>query len=46
MDAQELTRDYNDKRIHVEFADGVSEDIFVAMVPNSHCHEECDGGCV
>ena len=43
MEAQELTRGYNEKRIHVEFVDGVSEDIFVVVVSNFRCHEECDG---
>jgi len=43
VDAQEPTRGYHDKRIHVEWVDGVSEDIFVVMVSNSLCHEECDG---
>ncbi len=43
MNVQELTRAYSDKRLPVEFIDGVSEGILVIMVSNSHCHEECDG---
>jgi len=43
MTAEKLTRDYNDKRLPVEFVDGVTEEIFVVMVSNSHCHDECDG---
>jgi len=43
MNAQEPRRDCNDKQLRVEFIDGVSAEVFVAMVSNSHCHEECDG---
>ncbi len=43
MSADHLTPEFNDKRIHVVFIDGVHEDILVNLVSNSHCHDECDG---
>lgn len=43
VSTQDLTSEYNDKRLYVEFVDGAAEEILVVFVSNSHCHEECDG---
>jgi hypothetical protein len=43
LTTDQLTPEFNDKRLRIEFVDGTSEEILVAMVSNSHCHDECDG---
>jgi hypothetical protein len=43
LNVQGLPRDGNDKRLRVEFIDGVSEGTFVVMLSNSPCQERCDG---
>ena len=45
MTVDQLTREYNHKRLRVEFIDGVSEDILVLSVSDFDCHEECKGIC-
>jgi len=38
-----LTREYQDKRLHIEFADGEIADITVLVVSECDEHEDCRG---
>ena len=41
--AMQLTRDLQDKRLHVEFSDGAVAEIYVLVVSECSKHEECRG---
>ena len=43
MKGRELTREYQDKRLRVEFTDGQIADLLVLVVSECNEHEDCRG---
>jgi len=39
----QLTHEFNDKPLRIEFTDGITEDVLVCMVCECDEHEECRG---
>lgn len=40
---QPLTRDYQDKKLHITFDDGETADVKILLVSECNDHEECRG---
>jgi hypothetical protein len=43
MTAEQLTRQYQDKRLRIEFSDGQTAEVLVLVVSECGKHEDCRG---